>query len=85
MNETHQPKNQPAPLEDYDAFASNAWLAAAIRRCAVQWVEPQAAALGRFVGSAEAQRHAAAANRFDADHSLHGAGRPEQVPERGLR
>ena len=73
MNDTHQPKNQPAPLEDYDAFASNAWLAAAIRRCGVQWVEPQAAALGRFVGSAEAQRHAAAANRFTPELKTHDA------------
>ena len=73
MNDTHQPQNQPAPLEDYDAFASNAWLAAAIRRCGVQWVEPQAAALGRFVGSAEAQRHAAAANRFTPELRTHDA------------
>ena len=71
MNDTHEVSNQAPPLEDYDAYASDAWLRAAITRARVGWIEPAAAALGRFVASAEAQRHAAAANRFTPELKTH--------------
>ena len=64
MNDTHQVLNQVPPLEDYDAYTSNVWLAAAMARAGVGWVTDAAVTLGRFVGSAEAQQHAADANRF---------------------
>ncbi len=71
MNDTHQVLNQAPPLEDFDAYASNAWLRAAIGRADVAWIGKEAAALGRFVGSAEAQRLAADANRFTPELRTH--------------
>jgi putative acyl-CoA dehydrogenase len=55
--------NQPPPLEDYDAYSSDAWLKAAVRRAGISWIEGAAVNLGRYVGSAVAQRHAVLANR----------------------
>ena len=55
--------NQPPPLEGYDAYAGDAALNAAVRRAGVSWIDAAACDLGRFVGSAEAQMHAALANR----------------------
>lgn len=55
--------NQPPPLEDYDAYSSDAWLRAAVRRAGVSWIEGAAVSLGRYAGSAVAQQHAALANR----------------------
>ena len=61
MNETVL--NQPPPLEDYDAYAADPWIAAAVRRANAGWIEGAASDLGRFVGSAGAQALAATANR----------------------
>jgi putative acyl-CoA dehydrogenase len=55
--------NQPPPLEDYDAYAGDAWLNTAVRRAGVAWIAGAASDLGRYVGSAVAQHHAALANR----------------------
>jgi putative acyl-CoA dehydrogenase len=55
--------NQPPPLEDYDAYAGDAWLNAAARRAGVSWIAGAASSLGQYVGSAAAQQHAALANR----------------------
>jgi putative acyl-CoA dehydrogenase len=55
--------NQPPPLEDYDAYSSDAWLKAAVRRAGVSWVEGAAVNLGTYAGSAAAQQHAVLANR----------------------
>src|SRR4030088_446492 len=55
--------NQPPPLEDYDAYSSDAWLKAAVRRAGVSWIEGAAVNLGRYVGSAGAPQHPALANR----------------------
>jgi putative acyl-CoA dehydrogenase len=60
---SEEPLNQPPPLEGYDAYASDPWLTAAVRRGKVDWVAGAASDLGRFVGSREAQEHAALANR----------------------
>jgi putative acyl-CoA dehydrogenase len=55
--------NQPPPLVGYDAYGADPWLKAAVRRAGATWIEGAARELGRYVGSAEAQAHAAAANR----------------------
>ncbi len=62
-HETHAVSNQPPALGDYDAFAGDRWLRDAMARANAAWVEPAAAALGRYVGSAEARHHAVLANR----------------------
>jgi putative acyl-CoA dehydrogenase len=71
MPQTHEVVNQVPPLEGYDAYASDPWLGDAVRRCGAQWVEAEAHALGRYVGSAEAQHHAAAANRYPPELRTH--------------
>jgi putative acyl-CoA dehydrogenase len=63
--------NQPPPLEGYDAFAADPWLEEAVRRQGLDWVAGSAASLGKFVGSAEAQAHAAAANRHTPELKTH--------------
>jgi putative acyl-CoA dehydrogenase len=63
--------NQPPPLEGYDAYAGDAGLAAAVRRAGVSWIDGAASELGRFVGSAEAQAHAALANRHGPELKTH--------------
>jgi putative acyl-CoA dehydrogenase len=60
---THDVTNQPPPLEGYDAFADDPWLAAIAPRIGLQPYAARASDLGRFVASAAAQADAAAANR----------------------
>jgi len=55
--------NQPPPLEGYDAFTADAWLADAVKRAKAAWIEPAATELGAYVGSAQAQALAVTANR----------------------
>ena len=59
---THEVLNQPPPLEGYDAFSADPWLRAAIERAGVPEMAARARDLGRFVGSADAQRLAESAN-----------------------
>ena len=63
--------NQSPPLQGYDAYGADPWLRAAIRRAGATWIEGAARELGRFVGSAEAQAHAAAANRHPPELVTH--------------
>ena len=63
--------NQPPPLEGYDAYAGDAALKAAVRRAGASWIDGAASDLGRFVGSAEAQAHAALANRHVPELRTH--------------
>ena len=63
MGATHVVANQPPPLEGYDAFASDKWLASSVQRAGVEWIAKAAGDLGRYVGSADAQALAADANR----------------------
>jgi putative acyl-CoA dehydrogenase len=63
--------NQPPPLEGYDAYAGDAGLNAAVRRAGVSWIDGAASDLGRYVGSAEAQAHAALANRHVPELHTH--------------
>jgi len=55
--------NQVPPLQGYDAYGADPWLRAAVRRSGATWIEGAAHGLGRYAGSAEAQAHAASANR----------------------
>jgi len=52
---THEVANQPPPLAGYDAWSSDSWLREAATRAGAHDISPAAAALGRYVGSAEAQ------------------------------
>ncbi|MGZ5067730.1 MAG: acyl-CoA dehydrogenase family protein [Usitatibacter sp.] len=63
--------NQPPPLEGYDAFTADPWIGPVARRLGVEWVSDTASALGRFVGSAEGQSHAALANRHVPELRTH--------------
>ena len=63
--------NQPPPLEGYDAYQGDAGLKAAVRRAGASWIDGAASDLGRFVGSAEAQAHAALANRHVPELRTH--------------
>jgi putative acyl-CoA dehydrogenase len=68
---THEVSNQPPPLENYDAWSADPWLAQAARRAGVEWIADRARDLGRFVGSAEAQELAALANRHPPELRTH--------------
>ena len=68
---THEVTNQPAPLSGYDAWAGDAWLVAAAERSGARDIADAAGALGRFVGSAEAQEHARLANRHAPELRTH--------------
>ena len=69
--ETHEVANQSPPLEGYDAYDADPWLRAAVARAQVSWVEGAAHSLGVYVGSGEAQHHAALANRFTPELRSH--------------
>jgi len=47
---THDVTNQPPPLADFDAFATDAALIEALRREGADWAEPRVAVYGRRVG-----------------------------------
>jgi putative acyl-CoA dehydrogenase len=61
---THEVTNQPPPLVDYDVAEDPALLAGVVREGA-SWYLPELHQLGRLAGSAEAQRWADEANRFE--------------------
>jgi putative acyl-CoA dehydrogenase len=63
--------NQVPPLENYDAYGSDPWLLAAVRRAGVEWIASAAHDLGAFVGSVEGQHHAMLANRFTPELKTH--------------
>ena len=63
--------NQPPPLQGYDAYGADPWLKAAVHRAGASWIDGAAHELGGFVGSAEAQAHAAAANRHPPELLTH--------------
>ena len=68
---THEVANQPPPLAGYDAWSSDSWLREAATRAGAHDISPAAAALGRYVGSAEAQDHARLANRHVPELRTH--------------
>ena len=63
--------NQPPPLAGYDAYSADPWLKAAVRRAGATWIEGAARELGRYVGSADAQAHAALSNRHTPQLATH--------------
>jgi putative acyl-CoA dehydrogenase len=60
---THEVLNQPPPLADYDAYATDPALKAAVKVFDAGWAEEKFSACGRTVGSAEVQELARQANR----------------------
>lgn len=68
---TNGAANQSPPLDDYDAYACDPWLRSALTRGGVADMAPAASELGRFVGSPEAQHHAALANRYIPELRTH--------------
>jgi putative acyl-CoA dehydrogenase len=60
---THEVLNQPPPLADYDAYATDPALKAAVNVFDAAWAEEKFSACGRTVGSAEVQELARQANR----------------------
>ena len=68
---THEVTNQPPAIGDYDAFSADRWLQAAVARAGIMDLAPEASALGKYVGSAEAQRHAELANRYPPELRTH--------------
>jgi putative acyl-CoA dehydrogenase len=60
---THAVTNQPPPLEDYDLYATDPGLQAALAREGAGWAEAEAAAMGRAAGSAAVIAAGFAANR----------------------
>ncbi len=68
---TDEVLNQAPPLQGYDAYGADPWVRAAVRRAGASWIDGAAGELGRYVGSAEAQAHAAAANRHPPELMTH--------------
>ena len=60
---THEVLNQPAALEDYNAYAGDTPLRAAVAACGGIWAEDDLVRAGASVGSAAVQRLARQANR----------------------
>ena len=60
---THTVENQPPPLQDYDAFGTDATLVEAIAREGAAWATPQLSAYGHLVGG-ELLQLGFDANRF---------------------
>ena len=52
---THEVLNQPPPLADYDAYATDWTLQRIVRAFGVDWAEPKLSETGRTVGSAHVQ------------------------------
>ena len=68
---THEVTNQPPPLAGYDAYASDAWLTAAVARAGAGEIARSASRLGAFVGSVEGQQLAMDANRHPPELRTH--------------
>ena len=68
---THEVLNQAPPFCGHDAWSQDPWLRAALVRAGVEGMESAFAEMGRFVGSPEAQHHAALANRYTPELKTH--------------
>jgi putative acyl-CoA dehydrogenase len=60
---THEVRNQPPPLVDYDLFGSDRALQEAVRREGADWAAPSLAGFGRALGRAETIEWGFQANR----------------------
>jgi putative acyl-CoA dehydrogenase len=68
---THEVLNQPPPLADYDAYATDRTLQRIVRAFGVEWAEPRLSETGRTVGSAHVQLLARQANRHTPELQSH--------------
>ncbi len=68
---THEVLNQPSPLEDYDAYASDGTLTAIVKAFGAGWAEDRLVEAGRTVGSAHVQNLARLANRYGPELRTH--------------
>ncbi len=68
---THEVLNQPPPLADYDAYATDRTLRGIVRAFGVEWAEPKLSETGRTVGSAHVQLLARQANRHTPELRTH--------------
>src|SRR3954454_13932092 len=68
---THEVLNQPPPLDDYDAFASDDTLRGGVRAFGAESAEPKLERAGRSVGSAPVQHLARQANRHTPERRTH--------------
>jgi putative acyl-CoA dehydrogenase len=68
---THEVLNQPPPLSDYDAYATDATLRAVVAAFGGGWAAPKLAQAGASVGSAHVQMLARQANRFAPELRTH--------------
>jgi putative acyl-CoA dehydrogenase len=68
---THEVLNQAPPFCGHDTYSQDPWLRAALGRAGVRGMEGAFTEMGRFVGSAEAQHHAALANRYTPELKTH--------------
>jgi putative acyl-CoA dehydrogenase len=68
---THEVLNQPPPLADYDAYATDGALRAIVRAFGAEWAEPKLTEAGRTVGSAHVQLLARQANRHTPELRTH--------------
>jgi len=68
---THEVLNQPPPLADYDAYATDENLRGIVRAFGAEWAAPRLAKAGRTVGSAHVQSLARQANRHTPELKTH--------------
>lgn len=68
---THEVLNQPPPLSDYDAYATDATLRAIVRAFGAGWAETRLGQAGATVGSTRVQMLARQANRFPPELRTH--------------
>ena len=68
---THEVLNQPPPLADYDAYATDRTLRGIVRAFGVEWAEPRLSETGRTVGSVHVQLLARQANRHTPELRSH--------------
>ena len=68
---THEVLNQPPPLADYDAYATDPTLQRIVRAFGAEWAEPRLSETGRTVGSAHVQLLARQANRHTPELRSH--------------
>ena len=68
---THEVLNQPPPLADYDAFATDRTLRSVVAAFGAEWSEARLREAGRTIGSAQVQGLAHQANRFPPELRTH--------------
>ncbi|MBB5373374.1 acyl-CoA dehydrogenase family protein [Acidocella aromatica] len=68
---THEVRNQPPPLEDFNAWAADLPLREAVTAFGAGWAEARLATCGARVGSAHVQALARLANRFTPELRTH--------------